>query len=177
MRKPVSRALAWCAPRAKTRVTALLARSSRPCPYKSVTFPDNLPGSRRFPRSLIREEKTAQVLTLNILIISWRPGESTSPLFTPPPRAQLLYRFCSNKQHQRGGRVGWTCAMRYDKPRPLCIRGGGGGGGRFTQSKRSERGGGAVEGEADVQRERMHAPGLPRACRLTKLQYEMWKSR
>ena len=41
------------------RVTALLPRSC-PCPYKSVTFPDNLPGSRyRFPRSLIREEKTA----------------------------------------------------------------------------------------------------------------------
>ena len=37
-------------------VTALLPRPC-PGPYKSVTFPDNLPGSRsRFPGSLIREK-------------------------------------------------------------------------------------------------------------------------
>ena len=60
------------------RVTALLPRSC-PCPYKSVTFPDNLPGSRyRFPRSLIREEKTAREFSRITELLSGNRKEITA---------------------------------------------------------------------------------------------------
>ena len=54
MRKPVSRALEWCAPRAKTRKRHSATGAVVPVPYKSVTFPIIFPGRSGFPRSLFR---------------------------------------------------------------------------------------------------------------------------